>query len=145
MKFIRKITLYAILIASLSYWDALSASNPLQNITQSRENAITRAVESVSNSVVGINVIQVKEYQRRYYGEDQFFQFFLPYAPIRKPIKSLGSGFIIDRDGYVVTNEHVVENAVEIKVTLTDGSQHEAEIIGADEISDIVILNHLFI
>lgn len=89
MKFIRKITLYAILIASLSYWDALSASNPLQNITQSRENAITRAVESVSNSVVGINVIQVKEYQRRYYGEDQFFQFFSPTHPFANRLKAL--------------------------------------------------------
>ncbi|KAA3654839.1 MAG: PDZ domain-containing protein, partial [Calditrichaeota bacterium] len=113
---------------------------PVQSITESRQNAITRAVEKVSNSVVGINVIQVKEYHRRYYTNDQFFQFFLPFAPIRKPVKSLGSGFIIDRDGYVVTNEHVVQNAIEIKVTLTDGSQHDADLIGADEISDIALL-----
>ncbi|KAA3616485.1 MAG: PDZ domain-containing protein [Calditrichaeota bacterium] len=117
-----------------------SNSSATQSIFQSRENAITRAVEKVSNSVVGINVTQVREYRQRYYTDDQFFQFLLPFAPMRKKVKSLGSGFIIDSNGFVLTNEHVVHNAIEIKVTLTDGSQHDAELVGADEISDIALL-----
>ncbi len=112
----------------------------MQGVYQSRENAITRAVKKVSNSVVGINVTQVREFRHSYYANDDFFQFLLPLVPMRQKVKSLGSGFIIDKKGYVLTNEHVVHNAIEIKVTLTDGSQHDADLIGADEISDIALL-----
>jgi Do/DeqQ family serine protease len=58
-----------------------------------------------------------------------------------RPFKGLGSGVIIDADkGYIVTNNHVVENATEITVTLTDGREVKAKKMGADEQSDIALL-----
>jgi len=57
-----------------------------------------------------------------------------------RPSKSLGSGFIISDDGYVMTNHHVVENADEIIVRLKDRRELEAKLIGSDERSDIALL-----
>lgn len=125
---------------------ALSAENSnaqslQQSIANSRETAITRAVKLISDAVVGINVIQMREYRRRsIFDDDPFFRQFFPSIPYRERVKSLGSGFIIDQQGHVLTNHHVVENAEEIKVTLTDGTEHFADIIGADDISDIALL-----
>jgi serine protease Do len=54
--------------------------------------------------------------------------------------KSLGSGFIIDQEGYIVTNNHVVENTDEIKVILKDGKEYNAEIIGTDKNTDLALI-----
>ena len=54
--------------------------------------------------------------------------------------KSLGSGFIIDREGYIVTNNHVVENADEIKVKLADGKEFEAKVVGRDPKTDLALI-----
>ncbi len=54
--------------------------------------------------------------------------------------KALGSGFIITKDGYVLTNEHVVENPGTVTVTLQDGHNYTAKIVGHDEKSDIALL-----
>ena len=63
-------------------------------------------------------------------------------APRQRPHKAqgVGSGFIIDADGYVVTNQHVVEGADEVTVTLSDGRSFEADIIGGDRRSDLALL-----
>ncbi len=57
-----------------------------------------------------------------------------------RPIMALGSGFIIDPQGYVVTNNHVVENADKITVIFQDDSQHPATLIGRDVLSDLALL-----
>jgi len=54
--------------------------------------------------------------------------------------RALGSGFFIRQDGYIVTNHHVIENAREVTVTLKDGDQLEAEIVGSDEQTDLAVL-----
>ncbi|MBC7187046.1 MAG: trypsin-like peptidase domain-containing protein [Calditrichaeota bacterium] len=109
-------------------------------ITASRENAITKAVAKASPAVVGINVIQVREYQRGgLFMDDPFWDFFYPRR-YRERVQSLGSGFIISPDGYIVTNEHVVHNAVEIVVTLWGGKQYKAQVVGSDFITDIALL-----
>src|SRR5579871_1949315 len=56
------------------------------------------------------------------------------------PIASLGSGFIIDPSGLIVTNNHVVANAAEIAVTLADNTTYEAQVIGRDPVSDLALL-----
>lgn len=112
-----------------------------QQITETRENAITRAVSRVSPAVVGINVTQIKQYRGRGpFSDDPFLQFFFPELQRQRLVKGLGSGFIISPDGYIVTNEHVVHDASEIIVTLPDNTKYEAEIIAADYISDIALL-----
>lgn len=109
--------------------------------SQSRQNAITRAVARVSPGVVGINVTQIKEYiAQSPFSDDPFFRQFFPERRFRERIKSLGSGAIISSDGYVITNEHVVANAVEIVVTTPGGEEHAATVVGSDYITDIALL-----
>ncbi len=59
--------------------------------------------------------------------------------PRRAP-SALGSGFIVDRTGYIITNAHVVENAVRIAVRLDSGEEYVAELVGSDEETDIAVL-----
>ena len=58
----------------------------------------------------------------------------------KKQVSSLGSGFIISEDGYIVTNNHVVENADDIIVKLSDRKEYKAEVIGLDERTDIALI-----
>ncbi|MBN2807878.1 MAG: DegQ family serine endoprotease [Deltaproteobacteria bacterium] len=58
----------------------------------------------------------------------------------QQPVKSLGSGFIISDDGYILTNNHVVEDADAIKVTLSDKKAYDARVIGRDEKTDLAVL-----
>jgi len=58
----------------------------------------------------------------------------------REPSRSLGSGFIFDPSGYVITNHHVIENADTIKVALSDEREFDATVIGSDEATDVALL-----
>lgn len=116
-----------------------------EELYNSRQNAITRAVATVSAAVVGINVTQVQRYVRRnpFYNDPLWGSLFPELYRDRiyeRKVESLGSGFIISNDGYVVTNQHVVDNAAEILVTMTDGTQHKAEVIGEDRLTDVALL-----
>lgn len=121
-----------------------SLKNNLQDeINNSRRNIITQTVEKVSPAVVGINVIEIRQYRDpfSYFFDDPFFrQFFGDRGNYRQKVQGLGSGYIISPDGYIVTNDHVAGNASEITVTLTDGSHYKAEIVGTDPTSDICLL-----
>jgi serine protease Do len=63
---------------------------------------------------------------------------FVPFGPQRA--KSLGSGFIITHDGYVLTNDHVVENPVKVTVTLKNGKNYTAKVVGRDAKTDVALL-----
>ncbi len=71
---------------------------------------------------------------------DFFHRFFgeIPDQELKK--QSLGSGFIIDKDGYIITNNHVVDGADEIKVKLADGREYEAKVIGRDPKTDLALI-----
>lgn len=119
------------------------SQNSNQNeITQSRQNAITKAIAATRDAVVGINVIELKEFVFNPFGIDPFFSdFFRMFnQKMVQQVQSLGSGFIISPDGYIVTNDHVAGNAKKIIVTLTDGRKFEAKTIGTDPLSDIALL-----
>ncbi|MBK7498213.1 MAG: trypsin-like peptidase domain-containing protein [Ignavibacteriales bacterium] len=112
-------------------------------ITNSRENIITNTVQKVSPAIVGINVIEIRQYRDPFssFFDDPFFrQFFGNRSNSSQKVQGLGSGYIISPDGYIVTNDHVAGNATEITITMTDGSHHEAKIIGSDPVSDICLL-----
>ncbi|HWC63625.1 MAG TPA: Do family serine endopeptidase [Rhizomicrobium sp.] len=70
--------------------------------------------------------------------EDLFKNFVGPNTPRR--VTSLGSGFIIDPAGYIVTNNHVIENSEQITVTLNDGSSLPAKVVGRDTKTDLALL-----
>lgn len=107
------------------------------SIMESRSNGITTAVRTVSPAVVTITVIQV---QRAQMYEDPFFDLFFNPG-IQREFTSSGSGFIISEDGYVVTNEHVASrDAKSIKVTLSDGTEYLAVLVGSDEFTDLALL-----
>jgi serine protease Do len=113
------------------------------DITKSRNNIITETVKKVSPAIVGINVIEIREYRDPFFSffDDPFFQrFFGNRGTYNQEIKELGSGYIISSDGYIVTNDHVAGNATKITVTLTDGRSFDAKVVGTDLASDICLL-----
>ena len=104
-------------------------------IEASRRTAIVRAAEEVAPAVVSVNVIRRQTVRPRSLWE----QFFVPPGSERQ-VAGLGSGFIIHEDGLVLTNEHVVRGATEIVVTLADGRDFAAELVGTDEVNDLALL-----
>ena len=102
-------------------------------ITNGRENIITNTVKNVSSAIVGVNVTET-----RYYRDP--FSFFFENRVYEKQITGVGSGAIISSDGYIVTNDHVAGKANEIIVTMTDGTEHKAKLVGTDQSSDIALL-----
>jgi serine protease Do len=76
--------------------------------------------------------------------EDPFNDFFRRFGPPQPPrdyeTRSLGSGFIISQDGYILTNSHVVEAADDITVRLTDKREFKAKVIGSDRRTDVAVL-----
>lgn len=116
-----------------------------ENISETRQNAITRAVQMASPAVISVNVTGIQEYiQKSPFSTDPFLRDFFPELfrdrKIQRKVESVGSGFLISEDGYVLTNEHVVEHASEIVISMSDGSEYKAELIGSDHISDIALL-----
>ena len=75
---------------------------------------------------------------------DPFFEFFrgfrLPEAGKPVPVRGQGSGFIVSPDGYILTNAHVVDDATEVSVKLTDRREFKAKVVGADAQSDVALL-----
>jgi serine protease Do len=110
------------------------------SITADRQNAITRTVQMAEDAIVGINVTEVREIVYRDPLDFPFLRFFLGERRRRYKVQGLGSGFIISSDGYILTNHHVAGNATKIVVTMTDGSKHNATIVGSDMTSDVALL-----
>jgi serine protease Do len=72
--------------------------------------------------------------------DDPFAQFFRQFERRPHAVRSLGSGFIIHSDGYIVSNNHVVDGASEIRVRLSDGREFPAKVLGRDPKTDLVLL-----
>ena len=101
--------------------------------------------EKLSPSVVNIATTSVvKQRQQAAPSFEDFFNF--PFnaprqsGPKEKTVNALGSGFVISSDGYIVTNNHVVENTTDIQVTFTDGVTMEAELLASDKETDLALL-----
>lgn len=108
----------------------------------------TRLVERVAPAVVNIEVTAAaRGVQTQQLPEDMpeiFRRFFGPGTPFHgapQPGRtSMGSGFLMSSDGYVITNHHVVDGGSAVKVTLPDRREFDAEIVGSDEQSDVAVL-----
>ena len=105
---------------------------------------LTYAAENAVKAVVNIEAVQQVEMPRRR-GYDPFLEFFgIPQGydegPQFREQRAGGSGVIISEDGYVVTNNHVVDGASKLKVKLNDGRTFEAKLIGKDSATDLALL-----
>lgn len=102
-----------------------------------------------------VNIQTVKNIQgggrvfRHFYGQpfggnrnplEDFFGPFMQQQPQTRKESSLGSGFIISEDGYIVTNNHVIKDADEIKVVMHDNKEYEGKIIGTDPMTDLALI-----
>jgi len=113
-----------------------------------QSNALADIAAAVTPSVVNISTTKMVKQENPMYPflEDPFFKRFFGepgggggrYREFKE--RSLGSGVIVSRDGYIVTNNHVVEGASEIKVVLSDKSEYKGKVIGSDPRSDVAVI-----
>lgn len=108
-------------------------------VNEGYENPIVNVVELAAPAVVNIETTRTTSIPIDPYIRDFFERFFGQTIP-EYQTKGLGSGFIFDEEGYILTNYHVIENAKQITVTLLNGSKYEAEIIGGDSNLDLAII-----
>jgi serine protease Do len=112
-------------------------------IDASRQSAIVTAAQLASPAVVSVSVVQTRVVRQNPFFSffpDEFFDRFYPQQEYRERLPGLGSGFIADRAGMVVTNQHVVQGADEIKVTLPDGREFPATLVASTQIYDLAFL-----
>jgi len=110
-----------------------------------RRTTTVQVVQSAGPAVVNVTTEQAVRQQRspfRTFSGDPFDRFFQDFFEPRMPrtVENLGSGVLIDADGHVLTNEHVVARATRIQVSLADGREFGATLIGADPNNDIAVL-----
>ena len=101
-----------------------SLNNLDNNLLDSYSNTITNVVSSVADSVVHISVKKKNNNKK----------------DPREFLEGAGSGFVISSDGYIVTNNHVIENSNKIKVSFSSGKTTEAELKGTDPSTDIAVI-----
>src|SRR6266513_182528 len=124
----------------------LARSTPSFAQTDPAAEPAVLAVARVLPAVVNINTERIVRRTVRDPIEDFYAQFFGYYRgrprEIRQTLQSLGSGFIVDPAGYIVTNQHVVERAADlkIKVTIHDGKNYRAHYITGDEKKDLAFI-----
>jgi S1-C subfamily serine protease len=114
-------------------------------IERERSSAIIEATRMVSPTVVSIMALRTELVRPNpLLNYNYFFQRYFLNRPIpemyRERYSNLGSGLIISQDGYILTNEHVVRDAEQIIVTLTDGSEVSGALVGSSSIYDIALL-----
>ena len=120
---------------------------PLQSTAQLPD--FTELVEKQGAAVVNISTTQsarnaAAPQMPQLDENDPFYEFFRRFIPNPGPrefqTQSLGSGFIISNDGYILTNAHVVDSAEDVTVRLTDKREFKAKVIGADRRTDVALI-----
>lgn len=109
---------------------------------------LTYAAENAVKAVVNIEAVQEVEVRGGSFGYDPFLEFFgIPQRgfnrggePQKQERRAGGSGVIISPDGYIVTNNHVIEDATKLRVKLNDGRVFDAKIIGSDPTTDVALI-----
>ncbi|OGC90766.1 MAG: hypothetical protein A2W25_13735 [candidate division Zixibacteria bacterium RBG_16_53_22] len=117
-------------------------------IPSNGHSPFVKIAERVKPAVVNISAESVTEDQYHSFMDDEFFRRFFGMppggrgqnTPRMRRSESLGSGFIFTPDGYILTNNHVVENAERVTVTLSTDQKFKAEVVGADKETDIAVL-----
>ncbi len=135
------------LIAAALLWCSVAGAQLPAAVGGTPVPSLAPMLKKVSPSVVNIatkGTVQAQSRQNNPLLEDPFFRRFFEapeQAPRQREFQSAGSGVIVDaRNGYIITNAHVIENATEITVTLFDNRSLKAEVVGADAGSDVALL-----
>jgi serine protease Do len=106
-------------------------------------NLISEVASAVTPAVVHIDVSGTVVQTAPDFPNDPFFRYFFGPQGEREykvPVQALGSGVIVSKEGYIITNNHVVQNADTINVTMYDGTDHKAKIVGRDPNTDLAVL-----
>lgn len=113
-----------------------------KDVREENKNFIAQAVEQVGPAVVRIDASRTVSRGNPQTLENPLFrQFFGEEAPLPERVeRGTGSGFIIDSDGRLVTNAHVIEGSDAVKVTLKDGRVFEGRVLGADSVTDVAVI-----
>jgi serine protease Do len=118
---------------------AVSAARPLVREAATMPTTFAPVVKAVLPAVVNISTTRVIRTSRQ--GQSPFgdrFPFQIPEGPLRQ--SGEGSGVIISADGYIVTNDHVVDGATELSVVLSDKREMKARVVGKDAKTDIALV-----
>ncbi|MGH8292170.1 MAG: DegQ family serine endoprotease [Gammaproteobacteria bacterium] len=142
----RTISLAAVLCAAILEFAPLPsfAHMPPPFVAGQPVPSLAPIVKRVSPAVVNISTSGHVTVQQSPFFNDPFFQQFfgMPNQPIERNFQALGSGVIVDAaKGYILTNNHVIENADKITVTLYDGRSFKAKVVGRDPDTDIAVLH----
>ena len=137
-----------LLTAVLFYPSQDLEAKDLSVLTAANPRSFSQLVKKASPSVVNINAIKIMKEPRQiplpFEEGDPLREFFERYFRDQIPgefrQKSLGTGFVIDKEGFIFTNNHVIEHTTEIKVRLGDGSEFEAKIVGRDPKTDLALI-----
>src|SRR5438477_27998 len=131
------ILLAGMTVGNVASTQQLGAQNPrdLKDPGRSRQTAIVTAAARLAPAVVSVNVLR----RERRVAQDPFDLFFMPRGA-DQVVEGYGSGFIISPDGVVITNQHVTQGAEQIVVTMRDGRDFAAKILGEDPQTDIAVL-----
>jgi len=135
-----------VFLLCLSWVGSVSAEAEQTNsylALESFSNSIADIAEKNGPAVVNIDTVRMLETQNPFFNDPTFGRFFgdqFNQNTRAIPQRGTGSGFIINQEGYIITNEHVVHNADNIKVTLSDGREFTGEVIGSDVTSDMAIV-----
>jgi Do/DeqQ family serine protease len=105
----------------------------------STQRAFSTVSKKVTPSVVNISTISRKKVIQPFFEANPFFEDFFG-GPQTRQSKSLGSGFLISTDGYIVTNDHVVRDAESIQVKLSNDKVYDAKVVGGDQKTDIAVI-----
>lgn len=122
---------------------AAEAEPPVKDVPAdilSTQRAFSQVSKKVTPIVVNISTISRKKLVRPLPDLPPLFEEFFGGGPQTRRDKSLGSGFIISRDGFIVTNEHVVRDAESIRVKLSNDKVYEARVVGGDPKTDIAVI-----
>ena len=145
-----RLHLAVLVCVSVFLWSAPVLAQEGKSALQTLQDAFVQVAQSVKPAVVNVSTTQRPRPQegrqapqvppqfREFFGDD-FFERFFGGAPQRER-RSLGSGVIVDKRGYILTNNHVIEQADEIEVHLSDKRKFTATVVGKDPKTDLAVI-----